>query len=268
MAKDAPSSSVGDVVDEGLVEWAAVAPDFDVLTVELLARLGRVRSHIEAALLPYYDAHRLTAPAFYVLATLRRHPPTFELTQHELGRALALTPGTVSVRVTQMEADELVTRRPDPRSARGVLVAATAIGVARYDACAAELRPVQERLFSALDLGHRDSLAELLRRLLLSYEGEQIGGHRCEAVGVTVAPAHVARAQRAQVGLPDVTGLLVTAVAADGAACAAGLTKGDLLVAANGRPLHSILDLPYPPLRLELLRGLERVRTTVPVRRQ
>lgn len=159
-----------DVIDEGIAEWLAVDKDFDALTVELLARLGRVRSHIESTLQPVYEAHGLTAPAFYVLATLRRHPSDFALTQRRLGQLLSLTPGTVSVRVAQMEADGLVIRRADPHSARGVIVAANRKGVRRYDACATELRPVQERLFSALDLDQRHALNGLLRRLFVSYQ--------------------------------------------------------------------------------------------------
>jgi serine protease Do len=48
---------------------------------------------------------------------------------------------------------------------------------------------------------------------------------------------------RAAVGLPERDGLLVRAVVDGSAAAAAGLERGDLLVAANGKPLTSVDEL-------------------------
>jgi serine protease Do len=48
---------------------------------------------------------------------------------------------------------------------------------------------------------------------------------------------------RAAVGLPEREGLLVRGVEADSPAERAGIERGDLLVAAAGRPLHGFDDL-------------------------
>ena len=63
--------------------------------------------------------------------------------------------------------------------------------------------------------------------------------------GSVCALAHprAARKLRAAVGLPERDGLLVRAVVDGSAAAAAGLEKGDLLVAAGERPLTSVDDL-------------------------
>jgi serine protease Do len=97
------------------------------------------------------------------------------------------------------------------------------------------------------------------------------GTHRPpRRLGVAVAPPAVARRLRAAVGLPPEDGLLVQAVRDGSAADAAGLTRGDLIVAAAGRPVASVDDLyaaldaaePGAPMALVVLRGAERVELT------
>jgi serine protease Do len=62
-------------------------------------------------------------------------------------------------------------------------------------------------------------------------------------LGVSIAPGHVARRLRRAVGLPDTDGLLIREVAEDSPAARAGLTSGDLIVAAAGRPVTTPDDL-------------------------
>ncbi|HEY3810502.1 MAG TPA: trypsin-like peptidase domain-containing protein [Acidimicrobiales bacterium] len=59
-------------------------------------------------------------------------------------------------------------------------------------------------------------------------------------LGVALAPPHVARRLRAAVGLEPRDGVLVRDVAEDSPAAGAGLQRGDLVVAAGGRPVGSI----------------------------
>jgi serine protease Do len=62
-------------------------------------------------------------------------------------------------------------------------------------------------------------------------------------LGVALAPPHVARRLRAAVGLPQRDGVLIREVAEGSPAAAAGLLRGDLIVAAAGQPITSIDDL-------------------------
>src|SRR6266568_203959 len=59
-------------------------------------------------------------------------------------------------------------------------------------------------------------------------------------LGIAIAPGHVARRLRRAVGLPDTDGLLIHEVTE---ASRAGLAKGDLIVAAAGRPARTPDDL-------------------------
>ncbi len=80
-------------------------------------------------------------------------------------------------------------------------------------------------------------------------------------LGVAVAPPHVAAKLRSAVGLPARSGVLVRDVDADGPAAAAGVERGDLIVAAAGTDvgspdeLHAVLADAPDELTLTLVRG-------------
>ncbi len=62
-------------------------------------------------------------------------------------------------------------------------------------------------------------------------------------LGVALAPRRVARRLRRAVGLPDIEGLLIQQVVEDSPAARAGLSSGDLIVAAAGQPVGGVDDL-------------------------
>jgi serine protease Do len=62
-------------------------------------------------------------------------------------------------------------------------------------------------------------------------------------LGLALAPPRAARRMRAAVGLEPRDGLLVRGVEPDGPGARAGLERGDLLLAAGGRPLTGVDDL-------------------------
>jgi serine protease Do len=82
-------------------------------------------------------------------------------------------------------------------------------------------------------------------------------------LGVALAPPRASRRMRAAVGLPERDGLLVRAVKEDSPADKAGVARGDLLVAVEGRQLGSVDDLfdaletTAGALTLTVVRGTE-----------
>ena len=82
-------------------------------------------------------------------------------------------------------------------------------------------------------------------------------------LGAAIAPPHVARRLQRSVGLPERDGLLVRAVEDGSPADAAGIQRGDLIVAAAGKPvtrlddIHAALDAAGDELTLGLVRGSE-----------
>ncbi len=105
-------------------------------------------------------------------------------------------------------------------------------------------------------------------RLQALSRGEQ---PRALRLGVAVAPPVLARRLRSAVGLPERDGVLVRAVEEGSPAAQAGLSRGDLLVAAAGQPLdgldglHEALDgaRSTGSLELAVVRGTEELRLTV-----
>ena len=88
-------------------------------------------------------------------------------------------------------------------------------------------------------------------------------------LGIAIAPPHVARRLRRSVGLPEADGLLVRGVEEGGTAAAAGIERGDLIVAVDGNPvkrlddIHAALDTEAGELELTVVRGTEERKVTV-----
>jgi S1-C subfamily serine protease len=86
---------------------------------------------------------------------------------------------------------------------------------------------------------------------------------------MAIAPPYVARRLRRSVGLPERDGLLVRGVEEGGPAGAAGIERGDLIVAVDGKPVarlddvHDALDSDEGELRLTVVRGADEREVTV-----
>jgi serine protease Do len=82
-------------------------------------------------------------------------------------------------------------------------------------------------------------------------------------LGIAIMPGHVARRMRRGVGLPDTDGVLIREVAEESPASRAGLTSGDLIVAAAGQPvtapddLFDALQSASGTIELKIVRGTD-----------
>lgn len=258
-------TALRDSVDVVLGDWRRVWPSLPVDPVGVIGRLHRVRTHIDQELEVVFAEYGLTNPSFQVLTVLRRRDPPYELNQRALMDQLGLTSGTVSVRIDRLVHLGLVERRPDPADKRGAIVVLTDTGITTCETVFPHHLANEDRLLSALTPSERDQLAELLRKLLIGFEGEAADDGEPVRLGVALQPAHVARAMRRAVGLPDRVGLLVRGVIDDTPAAHAELQEGDLLVAADSVELRSIASLHHAitnarrrsTLRLTVVRGIE-----------
>jgi DNA-binding MarR family transcriptional regulator len=158
---------VADEVDEIIGAWGRERPELDVSSVGVVSRVTRLAARFTAALEATFMAHGLTKATFDAVAALRREGAPYRMTQTRLMHILALTPGTVSVRVDRLVADGLAEREADPSDRRSVLVRLTVRGEAAFEEVVAAHLETERRLLAALSPGERDTLAELLRRLLL-----------------------------------------------------------------------------------------------------
>jgi DNA-binding MarR family transcriptional regulator len=255
--------SAWDSVDRLLDDWAHERPDLDFTPVGVINRLGRVRTHLERHLAEVFAGHDLTAADFHVLVNLRRSGAPYCMPQARLMDALGLTSGTVSLRLDRLVKAGTVTREADPDDRRGTLVRLTEDGLRLFDVIAPEHLENEERLLSALTEEQRQTLADLLRHLLASFENRH-----CPAaarLGLTLESAYVALRRRRAVGLSDTPGLLVAAVETGSPADSAGLARGDLIVEMGGEPVLSTVAFAElfdglhddHPVDLTVLRGNE-----------
>ncbi|MBV9207423.1 MAG: MarR family transcriptional regulator [Actinobacteria bacterium] len=264
-----PCAPARDRVDQVLLDWARERPDLDFTPVGVITRLSRARTYLDAELSAVFARFGLTSADFTVIITLRRAGAPYTLPQARLMDALGLTSGTVSVRLDRLERNGIVSREPDPANARSSIVRLTGKGLRLFD----EIAPVhlanEDRLLSALSAEDRQSLADLLRRLLAGFEAATTDV--AAGLGLTLEPAHLARARRQAVGLSDTAGLLVSHVASDSAAAAAGIERGDLITAIDGIATTSSVGLAIlledlagrPAVAVTLLRGNEPVTATL-----
>lgn len=263
-----------DDVDRLLVGWSAERPDLDFTPVGVVTRLSRVRSYLDAELSAVFARFDLTPADFLVIVTLRRCGAPFRMPQARLMDALGLTSGTVSVRLERLERTGIVTREPDPANARGSIVQLTDKGLDLFDRAAPVHLANEDRLLSALSPDERLLLADLLRRLIASFESAT--SDVAAELGLVLEPAHLARARRQAVGLSDHLGLLVVSIRPDSPAAQAGIQRGDLLTTLDGADVVSTAGLAIQlaelaerrTLRAVLVRGNEpvEVRLTVPRR--
>src|SRR3954468_21298711 len=232
-----------DSVDALLVSWQHRRPDIDFGPVAVIARLGRLRGHLDAELDRVFAAHGLTAPGFAVLVTLARIDEGGGVTQRRLMDELGLTSGTVSVRMDRLVSQGLVDRRPDPESARNTLISLTDAGRELFERVVPAHLANERRLLSGLGPDELELLAGLLRKLLVEFEGARPPAGVAAPLGLTLAPGHVAAALREAVGLPPTTGLLVRTVVRGKPADQAGLRTGDVLTGSGTHELRAIADL-------------------------
>jgi DNA-binding MarR family transcriptional regulator len=265
----AAADGLGDSVDVILGEWADQRPDLDFSAMAVVTRLARVHAHLQAGLHQVFARFGLTGADFQVIVHLRRAGAPYRMSQARLTSRLALTSGTVSLRVDRLVRRGIVVREPDDDDHRGQIIQLTAEGLRLFDEAAPVHLANEDRLLSALTSDERATLDGLLRRILGSFERSAIEVGR--PLGMRLESAHVARDRRAAVGLSDVPGLLVAGTLAGAPAAEAGLTRGDLIVAVNGREVRcaealaeAIDAAPRGRLRFSVLRGDTPVQITVP----
>ena len=162
------------------------------------------------------------------------------------------------MRLDRLERRGIVTRAPDPASARGSMVQLTGQGLALFDQVAPVHLANEDRLLAALAGDERLALAGLLRRLLASFETHATDV--ADRLGLTLEPAHLAQQRRQAVGLAHRPGMLVAAVRPGSPGAAVGIEHGDLLTHVDGQPVISSTGLA---LLLGGLAGRDAVAATV-----
>jgi DNA-binding MarR family transcriptional regulator len=236
-----------DLVEGALNEWRREWPTLDFSPVSVVARLIRAVGILEPQLDDTLRQFGLNRATFDTLTALRRAGQPYQRPARELAERCMRTSATLTTRIARLCDAGLVTRTPDPRDARSVLITLTSQGRAVVDAAAPPYLAAEADLLAGLDEDERAQLSEILQVLLWNIEAADLTEgtleHAIPTLGIRVEPAHVALRKRRSVGLPERVGLLVSAVEAGSVAGLAGVQVGDLLTEIAGQQLRSALVL-------------------------
>jgi len=159
-----------DPVDAILAQWQRERPDLDVSPMGIIGRMGRLTKYLERALQETFSDFDLNVGEFDVLATLRRSGQPYQLTPTELFNTLMVSSGTMTHRIDRLERADLVKRMDDPSDRRGTLIQLTNKGFNAIEKAVEAHVANEHRLLAALDETERQVLAQLLRKLLISFE--------------------------------------------------------------------------------------------------
>jgi DNA-binding MarR family transcriptional regulator len=163
-----------DSVDQHVARWSAELPWMDPLHEQVVARLMTVTKHLARAREQAFDDDDLGRGAFKVLLALRRLGPPYEAQPSQLAEQLGLTRGALSVRLSPLEDDGLITRRPDPQDRRKVHVRLTAAGMRAFDRHGQHEGADEAALLDVLSRADQKRLADLLRTLVLAIERPRV----------------------------------------------------------------------------------------------
>jgi DNA-binding MarR family transcriptional regulator len=163
-----------DIVDRVVERWRSERPDLDSSGKEVTGRIVRLNGLFHRAFCGDFAVDGIDDGGFAVLAALRRVGAPFELTPTALNRELLISSGGVTHLVDRLERRGLVARRPGVGDRRCIRVALTGAGQAVADRAMAAHAATEQRLVTGLSVKEQVQLAGLLRKLLLSVDGDVI----------------------------------------------------------------------------------------------
>jgi DNA-binding MarR family transcriptional regulator len=170
MRQDALRQDDSDAVDAIVAEWRRERPDLDPAAKHLTGRLIRLASLFQASYAQAFAPLGLNEGDYGVLAALRRAGAPYQLTPSDLARHQMMTSGGMTAAIDRLERKGLVARRPNPNDRRGSLVRLTDEGRKVVDRAMELQAEAESRLVQALDASERNTLEQLLRKLLLSVD--------------------------------------------------------------------------------------------------
>ncbi|MCG3754021.1 MarR family winged helix-turn-helix transcriptional regulator [Amycolatopsis sp. Poz14] len=161
-----------DAVDGFSAQWAEQRPGIDTEPLEAWGRLKRTAGLFDKVLSQGLEECDLNMGEFEVLAALVRQGVPFEVRPTELTRALIITPGAVTARLSALERRGLIARRSDPDDKRVALVSLTARGLHVFEPAFDRIVSLCGEILDGMDPADRTQLHASLRGLLGSVEGK------------------------------------------------------------------------------------------------
>ena len=162
-----------DHVDSVLAEWAVEWPGLDASPQAVIGRVSRLSRFFERDLVRIFKQFELTGGEFDVLATLRRRPQK-TLTLTELTTACMLSSAAMTHRIDRLDKAGLVERVRDSVDRRVVFVLLTRRGRSVIEGALVAHMNNEIEMLDALTLTERETLAQLLKKLLIPREADLV----------------------------------------------------------------------------------------------
>ncbi|MCX5007951.1 MarR family transcriptional regulator [Streptomyces sp. NBC_00638] len=167
---DRADASTPDSVDRHVALWSRELDWMDPVKEAIFARLAVLARHADRARRDTLLSGGLQRGQFKILLMLRRLGPPYEASPSQLADMLGLTRGALSARLGPIEDAGLITRSAGTADRRRVRVRLTAAGYEAFERHAASEDEGENALLAVLSPAERQTLAGLLRKLVVAAE--------------------------------------------------------------------------------------------------
>jgi DNA-binding MarR family transcriptional regulator len=159
-----------DSVDRMIEAWAAADPTLDPRPLEVVGRLLLCAQHCQQQLVAALRPLDLSFGDFDVLNTLRRRADPHGTNPSQLAQSSLITTGAMTARLHRLERSGLITRVPDRGDGRAVRIRLTARGSRLARKALQAVLEADEAFLEPLQMQQRDTVASILKLLLLHNE--------------------------------------------------------------------------------------------------
>jgi DNA-binding MarR family transcriptional regulator len=180
-----------DSADQHVALWSKELDWLDPVKEAIIVRLAILARHAATARRDALDSDGLRHWQYKVLLMLRRLGPPYAASPSQLADMLGLTRGALSARLGPLEEAGLITRANDTADRRRVHVRLTPAGYRAFEQHASAEEQGEGALLSVLTPHERQTLADLLRKLVVGVESGTVDA------GPGPAPARARRGHAA-----------------------------------------------------------------------
>lgn len=164
---------VADGVQERRAQWQRELPDVDTRGMAVLGRARRLTVRVRLQIDALLAMHGLDPGQADVLFTLLRSGAPYCLRPTELFRAMMVSSGGMTHRLSKLEKAGLISRQASDGDGRSMLVALTKKGRQTAEAAFRDDMALEAKLLDGLSEQDQAQLAALLQRLEASLETEE-----------------------------------------------------------------------------------------------
>jgi DNA-binding MarR family transcriptional regulator len=162
-----------DAIDRFSEEWSRERPDLDFAYLATLGRILRLSAHLREAMDAWLEPYGITWEMFDLLASLQRSGHANGMRPTDLYEACMLSSGATTNRIDRAEKLNYAARRPDAEDRRSTRIALTKRGAGLTHRAMTRHAHCAGGIAGRLSAREQEQLARLLRKLLLSFEGEK-----------------------------------------------------------------------------------------------